>query len=145
VCRKLDTHLRSTLMLAYKHPRAQLTHSQMKSVKALVSQWVGWSFGLPVPQSLCQLGSFRPFIFLSISLPCLRILFFFGSFFFFGPVARKKRYSSPSIKIKVFVCLPEGMLNVRQHFRECMRVVGGRGMCGMWHVPHTVTATIRQV
>jgi len=134
---KFDMHLRATLMLSRKHPRAQLTHSQMKSVKASVSQSVSWSIGPPVPLSFRQ---FCPSF--SISWPCLRFLFF-GSFF--GLLfPKKKRCSRPSIKIKVFVRLPEGMLNVWQHFREC--VCGWVcAACGMCHVPHALTATIRQV
>jgi len=64
-------HLRATLMLSRKHPRAQLTHSQMKSVKASVSQSVSWSIGPPVPLSFRQ---FLPFLFHFLALSSLSIL-----------------------------------------------------------------------
>jgi len=121
-------HLRATLMLSRKHPRAQLTHSQMKSVKASVSQSVSWSIGPPVPLSFRQ---FLPFLFHFLALSSLSIL----RQFFWPAFPEKKRCSRPSIKIKVFVRLPEGMLNVWQHFRECVSVCVRMGMCGMWHVP----------
>lgn len=109
------------------------TNEECQGFSQSVGRRILWSSG-PCLQSVCQLGSFSPFHFLAFF--SLRLLWSppVQLFVFLLRCPPKKALLKSFHQDKSSFLLPEGMPNVREHFRVCLPF-SVCVPCGMWHVP----------